>query len=91
MADTEEQECCLNPKDFITFKTEIDLLCDDEVDVFRRWGILEDIQKTKVGSSYNVSLYLLFRMCPVAHQLSRIIISIRYTCCAKMNLSAAGV
>lgn len=44
----EAEECCLNPKDFITFKTEIDLLCDDEVDIFQRWGILEDIQKTKV-------------------------------------------
>ena len=44
----EAEECCLNPKDFITFKTEIDLLCNDDMDVFKRWGILEDIQKTKV-------------------------------------------
>lgn len=51
--DAEEQECCLNPKDFITFKTEIDLLCDDEIDVFKRWGILEDIQKTKVHKNIN--------------------------------------
>ncbi|XP_063683361.1 uncharacterized protein LOC134817923 [Bolinopsis microptera] len=52
----EAEQCCLNPKDFVTFKTEIDLLCDDEVDVFKRWGILEDIQKTKVYN--NVKMFL---------------------------------
>ena len=39
----------LNPKDFVTFKSELDLLCDEDVDVFHRWNILENIQKTKVN------------------------------------------
>ena len=43
-----DENYSLNPKDFITFKTELDLLCDDEVDVFKRWEILQSIQKTQV-------------------------------------------
>ena len=43
-----EGESGLNPKDFVSFKTEIDLLCDCDIDVYRRWDILEKIQKTKV-------------------------------------------
>eukprot|EP00116_Pleurobrachia_bachei_P009731 sb/3469993/ len=46
----------LNPKDFVTFKSELDLLCDEDVDVFHRWNILENIQKTKVYN--NVNLFL---------------------------------
>ena len=51
-----DKDYSLNPNDFITFKTELDLLCDDEVDVFKRWGILESIQKTKVTLFFNQSI-----------------------------------
>ena len=42
------EEGGLNPSDFISFKTEIDLLCDEDLDIFKRWNILESIQRTKV-------------------------------------------
>jgi len=46
----------LNPKDFINFKIDLDLLNDDRVDVFRRWSILECILKTRVYE--NTSMFL---------------------------------